>query len=92
MVWCYTDYDRAIWSEPPLDRAPHERHFGLWRADGTPKPAAASLREWGGRLRVAPAALRWSDTDRTEFHRAPRETLARLYRAYTETPVARSVL
>jgi len=92
MVWCYTDYDRAIWSEPPLDRAPHERHFGVWRADGTAKPTAASLREWGGRLRVAPAPLRWSDTDRTEFRRAPRETLARLYRAYTETPLARSVL
>jgi endo-1,4-beta-mannosidase len=92
MVWCYADYDRAIWSEPPLDHAPHERHFGLWRADGTPKPAAAALREWSGRPRVAPAPVSWSETDRTEFYRAPRETLVRLYRAYTEAPLARPLL
>ena len=92
MVWCYTDYDRAIWSEPPLDRAPHERHFGVWRADGTPKPAAAALREWSGRPRVAPAPVSWSEIDRTEFYRARRETLVRLYRAYTATPLARPVL
>ena len=92
MVWCYTDYDRAIWSEPPLDRAPHERHFGLWRADGTPKPAAAALHEWSGRARVAAMPATWSETDRTEFYRAPRETLVRLYRAYTATPLARPVL
>ena len=92
MVWCYTDYDRAIWSEPPLDRAAHERHFGVWRADGTPKPAAAALREWSGRPRVAPAPVSWSEIDRTEFYRARRETLVRLYRAYTATPLARPVL
>ncbi len=64
VVWCYSDYDRTIWSEPPLDRAPHERHFGLWRADAT----------------------------RTEFYRSPRESLVRLYRAYTATSLARPVL
>ena len=92
MVWCYSDYDRAIWSEPPLDLAPHERHFGLWRADGTPKPAAAALQEWSGRPRVAPQPLSWSDTDRTEFYRSPRDTLMRLYRAYTAASLARPVL
>jgi endo-1,4-beta-mannosidase len=92
MVWCYSDYDRAIWSEPPLDRAPHERHFGLWRADGSPKPAAAALREWSGRPRVAPPPPSWSESDRTEFYRSPRESLVRSYRAYTADPLARPVL
>ena len=36
MLWCYTDYDQAIWADPPLDLAVHERSFGLWRADGSP--------------------------------------------------------
>ena len=92
MVWCYADYDRTIWPEPPLDRAPHERHFGLWRADGKPKPAVAALREWSGRPRAAPAPPIWSESDRTQFYRSPRETLVRLYRAYTETSLARPVL
>jgi endo-1,4-beta-mannosidase len=92
LVWCYADYDRAIWTEPPLDRAPHERHFGLWRADGTPKPAAATLARAGGR-RVAPPPVPWSEADRTIFYQSPRDTLMRLYRAYTErSPLARPVL
>ncbi len=92
LVWCYSDYDRAIWSEPPLDRAPHERHFGLWRADGTPKPAAAALRGWSGRRRVAASPLNWSESDRADFYRSPRETLVRLYSAYAAAPLARPVL
>jgi endo-1,4-beta-mannosidase len=87
LVWCYADYDPAIWSEPPLDRAPHERHFGLWRADGRPKPAAATLaRASGARLR--PTTLPWSDAERKVFYDSPRDTLVRLYRAYTEGSTA----
>jgi endo-1,4-beta-mannosidase len=92
MVWCYADYDRAIWSEPPLDRAPHERHFGLWHADGTPKPAVAALRDWSGRPRVVPRRLEWPERDRTGFYGAPRETLLRLYRDYAAVPLARPLL
>jgi len=93
LIWCYADYDRAIWHEPPLDRAPHERHFGLWHAEGTPKPAVAALTEWNARPRVRPAELPWSERDREEYERTPRETLRRLYRAYAASPMlARPVL
>jgi endo-1,4-beta-mannosidase len=93
LVWCYADYDRSIWTEPPLDRAPHERHFGLWRSDDTAKPAAAALAQWSGRPRVAPRPAPWSESDRRAFQGAPRETLIRLYRAYTAaSPPARPVL
>ena len=30
---------KPLWNDPPLDEAPWERWFGLWRADGSPKPA-----------------------------------------------------
>jgi hypothetical protein len=33
MLWCFGDYDEELWAEPPLDEAPHERFFGLWRSD-----------------------------------------------------------
>lgn len=92
LVWCYADYDRAIWSEPPLDRSPHERHFGLWRADGTPKPAAATLAGARG-PRLPPPRVPWSEAERKVFYQSPRDTLVRLYREYTERPaLARPVL
>jgi endo-1,4-beta-mannosidase len=92
LVWCYADYDRAIWSEPPFDRAPHERHFGLWRADGTAKPAAATLAPSSG-PRLPPSPVPWSDAEREVFYQSPRDTLVRLYRAYTDHPtLARPVL
>jgi endo-1,4-beta-mannosidase len=81
LVWCYADYAPAIWSLPPLDLAPHERHFGLWRWDGTPKPAAATLAEWRGRARAASPALDLPDAQRSQFYDAPRSNLIGLYHA-----------
>jgi endo-1,4-beta-mannosidase len=93
LVWCYADYDGAIWDEPPLDRAPHERHFGLWRASGPPKPAAATLAKWAGRERRQPSAVGWSEADREAFNLSRRETLVRLYQTYTSAAtLARPVL
>ena len=92
LVWCYADYARAIWSEPPLDRAPHERHFGLWRANGSAKPAARALAEWSRRPRAAPRPPPWSESDQRAYQVARRETLIRLYEAYAAPPLARPVL
>lgn len=39
MAWCFADYSPEIWTFPPLDQNVHERHFGLFRHDGTAKPA-----------------------------------------------------
>ena len=43
MLWCYGDYAEPLWTDPPLDEATWERWFGLWRADGSPKPAVAEV-------------------------------------------------
>jgi endo-1,4-beta-mannosidase len=51
MLWCYTDYASAIWEDPPLDLAVHERSFGLWRADGLPKPTVAVVEAFAGARR-----------------------------------------
>ena len=45
-AWCFADYDEALWGRPPCDRFEHERSFGLFRADGTAKPAAEAVREF----------------------------------------------
>ncbi|MHC4831637.1 MAG: hypothetical protein ACYTFT_14990, partial [Planctomycetota bacterium] len=89
MLWCYSDYAEAIWALPPLDLALHERSFGLWRADASPKPAVAVVEAFAKRS-DAPATAgpiadsTWIDVDVAEFCRAPGSQLPRLYRRYCE--------
>ena len=86
MVWCYTDYDPAIWTKPPLDLAVHERSFGLWRADGTPKPAVAAVQAFARTTRLALGDDHtWIDIDRNEFYGNPSVQLPRLYHRYRQS-------
>jgi endo-1,4-beta-mannosidase len=83
MLWCYTDYDSATWNEPPFDLAVHERSFGLWRADGSPKPSVAVVEGFAGaRRRVVPADYPWIDLEPEEFLVDPEVELPRLYGLY----------
>jgi hypothetical protein len=89
MLWCYSDYDRAIWHEPPLDQAVHERSFGLWRSDASPKQSVAVTSAFAGRhLTVASSPQvaddAWLDLQVDDFYRAPERELPRLYRRYCE--------
>ncbi len=85
LLWCYSDYDPALGESPPFDLAPHELSFGLWRADGSPKPAVAAVAAFVGAARCAAGyADAWLDIDREEFRRDPRSQLPRLYRRYRE--------
>ncbi len=86
MVWCYTDYDPAIWAKPPFDVAVHERSFGLWRADGSPKPAVAVIQAFAGTPRFDVSHDRaWIDIDPDTFYTDPRLHLPRLYRRYRQS-------
>ena len=85
LLWCYSDYDPALWENPPFDLAPHERTFGLWRVDGSPKPAVAAIAAFVGADRcTAGYADAWIDIDRDEFLLDPNVQLPRLYRRYRE--------
>jgi endo-1,4-beta-mannosidase len=84
MLWCYSDYAPALWERPPLDLAVHERSFGLWRADGSPKPAVAAIAAFmrDGRRDAATDDDSWIDIDRDEFYLDPSAQLPRLYGRY----------
>lgn len=86
LLWCYADYAEALWGGPPLDEAAHERWFGLWRADGSPKPAVARIGSCEG-LRPPPpkAGPAWIDVGPDEFYERPNEHLRRLYGRYLES-------
>jgi endo-1,4-beta-mannosidase len=88
LLWCFTDYATDLNDRPPLDESRHQRTFGLWRADGSAKPAVAEASARSGRRRGPPADLSWIDIEPDEFGPAGtsdrRATLARLYRRYRE--------
>jgi len=91
MVWCYADYVPTIWADPPLDGAVHERSFGLWRADGSPKPAVEVVEAFAGAGGVAaPDGYDWIDIEPDEFYAVPTVHLNRLYDRFRTNEVATS--
>ena len=85
MLWCYSDYDPALSGSAPFDLAPHELSFGLWRVDGSPKPAVAAIAAFVGAARCSAGyADAWIDIDRDEFRLDPATQLPRLYRRYKQ--------
>jgi endo-1,4-beta-mannosidase len=84
IVWCSADYAPAIWSDPPLDAARHERTFGLWRSDGSAKPAVSEITAFGRRSRLDPPDDDWIDIDHERYWEEPATQLPRLYRRFRE--------
>jgi len=44
LSWCWSDYNPKLFKALPFNYLIHERYFGLFRADGSPKPAATALK------------------------------------------------
>ncbi|HEY4409659.1 MAG TPA: cellulase family glycosylhydrolase [Acidimicrobiia bacterium] len=83
LLWCFADYAPGLHRQPPFDEAVHERSFGLWRSDGSAKPAVAEItRRAGLGRRTPPTALPWLDIGVDEFLADRRGQLSRLYREY----------
>ena len=82
-AWCYADYDARLFDRPPMDRAVRERTFGIVRADGSEKPAAAAVRAFAKRLAKgqirAEGAPRVLDVSPDAYYEAADENFRRLY-------------
>jgi len=83
MLWCYADYDPRTWNDPPLDQAVHERSFGLWRADGSSKPAVDVVAAFAGAARLTPPDDAWIDIEPDRYWEQPGIELPRLYRRFS---------
>ena len=89
MAWCYGDYAPDLWGHPPLLENPHERFFGLFRHDGTAKPAAEVIRRFAETesakavLRVTGQQILWLKDEKPEaFYTDPLANLKRLFAKY----------
>ncbi|HZJ85266.1 MAG TPA: glycoside hydrolase family 2 TIM barrel-domain containing protein [Syntrophomonadaceae bacterium] len=84
-AWCYGDYAPHLWNKTPLKQNYHERYFGLFRSDGSPKLAAQVFKD-RGKLGVkhidgeSPTWLR--DFKPDEFYFNPLKNLQILYQTY----------
>lgn len=90
MGWCYADYSPLLWNKPPLDLNPHERHFGLFRHDGTPKQAVQAFLEHHTRTIPTSQYLNgeaslFASINRNDFYTDPLNNLRRLYQQYQQT-------
>ena len=85
--WCYSDYDTRLRELPPFDRAPHELHFGAWRADGSAKPVLEVLSRFA-RAGADVAAARPHDLIESDYYAEPmrvQERYAEYVREVTPT-------
>lgn len=84
MGWCAADYIPALWGRPPLDTCPHERHFGLFRHDGSPKKA---LEVFPGPLEAGdPLHLpeNWPTCSRRNYFDNPQQNLQKMYTRFKQ--------
>jgi len=85
MLWCFADYQPYLWRIPPLDHAPHERHFGLWRWDHSSKSALDVVKRFAGLSREESLKdFAWIDMRREDFYLDPKLNLRRLYKNFRD--------
>jgi endo-1,4-beta-mannosidase len=83
MLWCFGDYSKSIWHEAPLDKSIHERFFGLWHDDHSPKPVLVQLKALSERQRHKfTDDLTWIDVEKNEFYLSPSDNVKHLYRQF----------
>ena len=73
MLWCFADYDPALWDRPPCDESWHERHFGLVRPDDTLKPHAEVIRRFAASHPTAQPPTRSLTLGHLHLHRQGEE-------------------
>jgi hypothetical protein len=80
--WCWADYDEHVHDEPPFDRAPHERTYGIVRSDGSEKPVAAALAAFAAQRRSVVKANDMPMISSTYFYRTLPTSAKTLYDAF----------
>lgn len=87
MAWCFADYDPSLWERPPLKANLHERYFGMFRYDGSPKKAVSAFKD----LEILnhlpnPRQMMWQPQciNRNDFYQNPSKNLKRLFAEYKQ--------
>ena len=80
----FSDYDSSLWDKPPLDERVAERFCGLFRRDGSAKPAARLIREYPREMSAREISWDWVDIRPEEYWEDPRRHRPSLYRRFKD--------
>ncbi|WP_457742007.1 glycoside hydrolase 5 family protein [Thermococcus sp.] len=78
VYWNFSDYYPALWRRPPFDRAIHERFFGLFREDGSPKPGALVMKKFAEE-QCDPEGIGVKLNVPDDYYSNPKENMKKLY-------------
>lgn len=82
-LWCFADYSENLWHLPPFDRNIHERFFGIFRDDGSPKRSLDAIRRFKSQKKgIMEVNLDWIDISSKDFYRNPRKNLIHLFQRF----------
>ncbi|NWF91876.1 MAG: beta-galactosidase [Syntrophaceae bacterium] len=84
LFWCYGDYAKSLWGQAPFDKNRHERYFGLFREDRSPKPHVSLLKNVQRRKGTGAPCLDWIDIEPEEYFQEAQRSISRLYRRFKE--------
>ncbi len=85
LAWCYSDYDPTLWSLSPLKQNFHERYFGLFYHDGSPKEHLQAFHpsNWPNLIDGLQDNWLWlEDYKPDDFYINPRQYLNAMFAAY----------
>lgn len=86
--WCYTDYRPKLWKFPPLDKAFHERFFGLWKYSGERKIMLETIKEFGQRASIMmDFEPEWANISSYQYYENPSYFIKLLYEAYLKSRI-----
>jgi endo-1,4-beta-mannosidase len=82
-LWCFADYDESLWNMPPFDKNIHERFFGIFRDDGSPKRSLNAIQRFiSQKKETMKVGLDWIDINSEDFYGRPRKNLIRLFKRF----------
>ncbi len=84
LPWCYGDYDPILWDTPPLNDLVHQRYFGLFHWNGSPKKPVEVISRFPRHAASKEPVWDWIDTDPGQYYENPFKSLRRLYRNFKE--------
>jgi len=85
LAWCYSDYVPSLWNLPPLEMNQHERYFGLFHHDGSPKDQLQAFipSSWHRFTTGTQCNQGWlQNFNLDDFYASPRRQLTAMFAVY----------